>query len=92
MNTRSETVINSCPPGGWVTAEAVRKYTRQYETEKEEMNLLNDKLSGYLRDVKGLEDENLRLQNQLDDIKQNWGKTKRHSYVKTERYLACRFV
>ncbi len=62
------------PPGGRASAEAMRNFANQHEEEKREMQELNTKFGAYLDRVKFLETQNRKLQAQLDDLKQKWGK------------------
>lgn len=55
--------------------EAVRQIANQHENEKLEMQQLNNKFGQYLERVKFLETQNRKLQSQLDELKQKWGKT-----------------
>lgn len=61
-------------PGGRASAEAMRNFAHQHEEEKREMQELNNKFGAYLDRVKFLETQNRKLQAQLDDLKQKWGK------------------
>ena len=62
------------PAGGRAGIEAVRNLTIQHEDEKREMQELNTKFGAYLDRVKFLETQNRKLQAQLDELKQKWGK------------------
>ncbi len=62
------------PAGGRASAEAMRNFAHQHEEEKREMQELNTKFGAYLDRVKFLETQNRKLQAQLDDLKQKWGK------------------
>ncbi|CAF1616248.1 unnamed protein product [Rotaria sp. Silwood1] len=53
--------------------EVVRNLAIQREDEKREMQELNSKFSNYLERVKFLENQNRKLQLQLDELKQKWG-------------------
>jgi len=61
-------------PGGRAAVEAMRNFAHQHEEEKREMQELNTKFGAYLDRVKFLETQNRKLQAQLDDLKQKWGK------------------
>jgi hypothetical protein len=60
--------------GSRASAEAMRNFAHQHEEEKREMQELNTKFGAYLDRVKFLETQNRKLQAQLDDLKQKWGK------------------
>jgi chromosome segregation ATPase len=62
------------PAGGRAGLEAVRKLANQHEGERLEMQELNTKFGAYLDRVKFLETQNRKLQAQLDELKQKWGK------------------
>lgn len=64
----------SNPAGGRAGIEAVRNLAHQHEDEKREMQELNTKFGAYLDRVKFLETQNRKLQSQLDELKQKWGK------------------
>lgn len=68
---------NDFPAGGRAAVEAMRNFANQHEEEKREMQELNNKFGAYLDRVKFLETQNRKLQNQLDELKQKWGKHKR---------------
>ena len=61
-------------PAGRSGLEAVRNLAVQHEDEKREMQELNNKFGAYLDRVKFLESQNRKLQVQLDELKQKWGK------------------
>jgi chromosome segregation ATPase len=65
---------NETPAGGRAGLEAVRNLAHQHEDEKREMQELNTKFGAYLDRVKFLETQNRKLQSQLDELKQKWGK------------------
>ena len=52
----------------------MRNLAHQHEDEKREMQELNTKFGAYLDRVKFLETQNRKLQAQLDELKQKWGK------------------
>jgi chromosome segregation ATPase len=60
--------------GGRANVEAMRNFHHQHEEEKREMQELNTKFGAYLDRVKFLELQNRKLQAQLDELKQKWGK------------------
>lgn len=62
--------------GGRASVEAMRNFAHQHEEEKREMQELNTKFGAYLDRVKFLETQNRKLQAQLDELKQKWGKNK----------------
>lgn len=66
--------VNDNQPGGRAAVEAMRNFHHQHEEEKREMQELNTKFGAYLDRVKFLETQNRKLQAQLDDLKQKWGK------------------
>lgn len=70
------TATDSTPGGGRAGLEAVRNLAHQHEDEKREMQELNTKFGAYLDRVKFLETQNRKLQGQLDELKQKWGKKK----------------
>ena len=57
-----------------VDSKAIIAYNSQYESEKLEMQHLNDRLGEHLNRVRRLENENSRLKNHLDGLKMRWGK------------------
>ena len=73
---RGVRATNDYPTGGRAAVEAMRNIANQHEEEKREMQELNNKFGAYLDRVKFLETQNRKLQAQLDDLKQKWGKMK----------------
>jgi len=67
-------VRSSDYPGGRASTEAMKNFANQHAEEKREMQELNTKFGAYLDRVKFLETQNRKLQTQLDDLKQKWGK------------------
>jgi hypothetical protein len=74
------------PVGGRAGLEAVRNLATQHEDEKREMQELNTKFGAYLDRVKFLETQNRKLQAQLDELKQKWGKIPKNFFSKINIY------
>jgi len=60
--------VNDC-----VSTEAIRNFTLQHNNDKRDLQDLNERFTDYLRRLKGLEEENRRLQSILDDRKKQSG-------------------
>jgi chromosome segregation ATPase len=84
---------NENPAGGRAGLEAVRNLAHQHEDEKREMQELNTKFGAYLDRVKFLETQNRKLQSQLDELKQKWGKIllKTKQTCKSNIFVLLRF-
>jgi hypothetical protein len=80
--------------GGRASTEAMKNFANQHEEENREMHELNTKFGAYLDRVKFLETQNRKLQAQLDDLKQKWGKSFFKSPDNKKKFiinLYCRF-
>jgi len=90
MNTGGETVIRrtvierGLRVGSELTnstsIDVIKSLTTQHASEKRELQELNDKFSTYLDRVKYLEAQNRKLQLQLDELRQTWGKLRTHIF------------
>ncbi|CAF0917683.1 unnamed protein product [Didymodactylos carnosus] len=58
---------------GGGSVDVIRNLNHQHEDEKRELQELNHKFANYLDRVKFLEQQNHKLQVQLDELKQKWG-------------------
>ena len=67
---------SSIPAGAFaaVTSTGVTSVRNSREQEKKDMQDLNERFAGYIEKVRFLEAQNRRLADELDKLKQKWGK------------------
>lgn len=74
--TRHITTSSNIPAGAYsnMTRTGVNNVKNDREKEKKDMQDLNERLGGYIEKVRFLEAQNRKLVDELDKLKQKWGK------------------
>uniref|UniRef100_A0A915IRT5 IF rod domain-containing protein n=1 Tax=Romanomermis culicivorax TaxID=13658 RepID=A0A915IRT5_ROMCU len=57
-----------------MSANAAQSFLQATEKEKKDMQNLNDRLGSYIERVKGLESQNRKLSQDLEELRSKWGK------------------